>query len=300
MKTFMLFFDLLLVAGLFLSTCDAKAQGVERNDPTGVYILVSVDGAELPATAFHDEVEIEVRSGVFTINADGTCGSKKIFGPPSCAEITREVNATYTQTGSTLNMQWKGAGRTVGTIKDDSFTMDNEGIVFSYNKQPTLPASIVNTPSHQSSEPKSPELKVLDRMVGKWRSESVVIQANGDEKKYTEDIVDKWSLQGQYIESRSTDSDGKQIALNLITYDSDEGVHKIWTFLPELPNPLVSKLRLNESKKSFAGQGDLGNGITTQIVIRFIGNDRRETTVTVTDASGNIMQEYKGKPVRKK
>jgi hypothetical protein len=300
MKTFVLFFDLLLVAGLFLSACDAKAQGVERNDPTGVYILVSVDGAKLPATVFHDEVKIEVRSGVFTINADGTCSSKNIFGPPSGDEITREVNASYTQTGSTLNMQWKGAGRTVGTIQDDRFTMDNEGIVFSYKKQPTLPASSVNAPSHQSSEPKSPELKVLDRMVGTWRSESVIKQANGDEKKYTEDIVEKWSLQGQYIESRSTDSDGKLIALNLITFDSDEGVYKIWTFLPELPKPLVSKLRWNESKTSFTGKGDLGNGITTQIVIRFIGNDRRETTVTAKDASGNIMQEYKGKPVRKK
>jgi hypothetical protein len=48
--------------------------------------------------------------------------------------ITREVKATYTRQGSKLTMQWEGAGMTTGTVEGDMFTMNNEGMVFSYRK----------------------------------------------------------------------------------------------------------------------------------------------------------------------
>lgn len=44
--------------------------------------------------------------------------------------VTREITATYQKAGSTLNVQWKGAGSTKGTIEGDTFTMNNEGIIF--------------------------------------------------------------------------------------------------------------------------------------------------------------------------
>ncbi len=46
----------------------------------------------------------------------------------------------------------------------------------------------------RAQTPKSPELKVLDRLVGSWRLEEVERQANGDEKKDTGTVVTKWSL----------------------------------------------------------------------------------------------------------
>ena len=88
----------------------------------------------MPATVSHDDAELEVRSGTFIINADGTCSSKLTFVPPSGTESTREVEATYASEGTTLNMQWKGAGKTIGTIEGNTFTMDNEGMVFVYRK----------------------------------------------------------------------------------------------------------------------------------------------------------------------
>ncbi len=142
-------------------------------------------------------------------------------------------------------------------------------------------------------------LKVLDRLVGSFRTESVERQANGDEKKSTGTGVTKWSLQGRYIESRGTDSDGKQKSLGLWTYDSDAGVYKAWIFESNSPKPLPVTLRWNESKKTFTGKGDGGNGITGQITIRFIDNDRSEWTVTAKDASGNVLVEHKGKSFRK-
>ena len=138
----------LLAAGMFLSGCNepaspppsapsaasAKAASPKAADFAGVYALVSVNGKNVPTSVSHDGTGLQVRSGSFTINADGTCGTKTVFVPPSGQEATREVSATYTQDGAKLTMQWKGAGMTVGTVDGNTFTMDNEGMIFVYRK----------------------------------------------------------------------------------------------------------------------------------------------------------------------
>ena len=124
----------LLTAGLLLSACKQETKVTAGADPTGVYSLVSVNGNKVPASVSHEGATLQVRSGSFTIKADGTCGTKTVFVPPSGQEATREVNATYTREGSKLTMQWQGAGTTTGTIEGNSFTMDNEGMVLVYKK----------------------------------------------------------------------------------------------------------------------------------------------------------------------
>ena len=124
----------LLTAGLLLSACKPEAQVAKDVDPTGVYALVSVNGNAVPASVSHDGTALQVRSGTFTIKADGTCGTKTVFVPPSGQEATREVSATYTKEGSKLTMKWQGAGMTTGTIEGNTFTMDNEGMLFVYRK----------------------------------------------------------------------------------------------------------------------------------------------------------------------
>jgi hypothetical protein len=124
----------LLTAGLLLSACKPETQVAKDVDPTGVYALVSVNGSTVPANVSHDGTALQVRSGTFTIKADGTCGTKTVFVPPSGPEATRDVSATYTKAGSKLTMKWQGAGRTTGTIEGNTFTMDNEGMLFVYRK----------------------------------------------------------------------------------------------------------------------------------------------------------------------
>ncbi len=120
---------LLVIVALTSSACQTDL------DPTGTYELVAADGKELPAVVSHGDMEIQVHSGLFTINADGTCKSHTDFGPPSGDQhVTRDVNATYTQADSTLNMRWEGAGQTTGTLDGDTFTMNNEGMLFTYQK----------------------------------------------------------------------------------------------------------------------------------------------------------------------
>ncbi len=120
--------------GLFLPACNTQTPPDKTAALAGVYALVSVDGKPVPATISHEGATLQVRSGAFTINADGTCSSKMVFVPPSGTEVTRDVSATYTNDGSKLTMQWQGAGKTVGTIDGNTFTMENEGMVLVYRK----------------------------------------------------------------------------------------------------------------------------------------------------------------------
>jgi hypothetical protein len=123
-----------LAAGLVMSACTKQKAALNEADPVGVYALVSINGNRVPANISHEGAALQVRSGTFTINADGTCSTKTIFVPPSGTEVARDVSATYIKNGSRLTMQWKGAGTTVGTIQGNTFTMDNEGMVFLYRK----------------------------------------------------------------------------------------------------------------------------------------------------------------------
>jgi hypothetical protein len=123
-----------LAAGLVMSACTKQESALKDADFAGGYALVSVNANPVPAKITHEGAALQVRTGSFTINADGTCSTKTVFVPPSGTEVAREVSATYTKEGSKLTMQWKGAGKTVGTIQGNTFTMDNEGMVFVYRK----------------------------------------------------------------------------------------------------------------------------------------------------------------------
>ncbi|MHC4857293.1 MAG: TlpA family protein disulfide reductase [Planctomycetota bacterium] len=118
------------------------ATGARGNDYAGIYILVSVDETAIPGMVSHEGHDMMLYSGVFTIHAGGTCISQTVFSVPSGEKIKRQVNATYTQDGSTLNMQWEGAGRTMGVVEGETFTMNNEGMIFSYTKQSALPPEV--------------------------------------------------------------------------------------------------------------------------------------------------------------
>jgi hypothetical protein len=114
-----------------------KTAAAKSKEVAGVYTLVTVNGKKVPATFDHDGSALEVRSGSFTITADGKCSSKMTFVPPSGREATVETTATYTLVGRNLNMlsmEWEGAGNTTGTIEGNTFTMENEGMVFAYKK----------------------------------------------------------------------------------------------------------------------------------------------------------------------
>jgi hypothetical protein len=109
-----------------------KAAG--ETSMVGNYALVSVNGNKVPCTVQHESVTMTVKSGGFTIKPEGTCSSKMVFSVNPGKEASREVKATYTREGSRLTMKWEGAGTTTGNVEGDTFTMNNEGMIFVYRK----------------------------------------------------------------------------------------------------------------------------------------------------------------------
>jgi hypothetical protein len=125
-----------LFAILSLSGCQQTVRLADGNDITGIYYLLRVDGNEMPGTAMHDGMPMEIHSGTFFINDDGTCTSKTRFTPQGHEEQTRVVHAKYTVEDSRLIMKWKGAGTNEGWVEGDIFTMDNHGMIFEYTRKP--------------------------------------------------------------------------------------------------------------------------------------------------------------------
>ena len=130
----------LLICLLFLGSvivwagCKEETKVAAEINPVGTYTLVSVDGKNVPCSLTHEGHSLTVKSGTFIINADGTCSCTTGFSTSAGHDVNREVRATYTRKGAKLTMKWKGAGVTTGTIEGDTFTMNNEGMLFSYRK----------------------------------------------------------------------------------------------------------------------------------------------------------------------
>ncbi len=114
--------------------CRHETGGSASLDPAGVYALASVDGKTVPCDLAHEGATITVKSGIFTIQADGHCNSQITFSVPPGKDVNREVKAAYTRQGNELTMQWEGAGTTIGNVDGTTFTMTNEGMVFVYQK----------------------------------------------------------------------------------------------------------------------------------------------------------------------
>ena len=138
------FIALSLLAGVLLTLsltgCKDSAinpSGVNANaqaNIAGAYALISVDGKAVPCMVSHEGRDVTVKSGRFTINADGTCRSQSVFAVLPSQDMNRVVEATYAVSGTNLTMHWKGAGTTTGSIKSNDFMMNNEGMLFAYRK----------------------------------------------------------------------------------------------------------------------------------------------------------------------
>lgn len=121
-------------AGLLMVGCKPARVATKEAVRAGVYTLVSVDGIPVPAKVTHGGHAMEVRSGTLTFEAGNACGTRTVFAPTGGKEVVREVQATYTRHGAELKMKWKGAGTTTGTLEGETFTLNNEGMLFVYRQ----------------------------------------------------------------------------------------------------------------------------------------------------------------------
>jgi hypothetical protein len=138
MKSFVIGLSVVVGFSLaFLSSCEKAPKsgaGAGGGELAGTYRLLSVDGKNVPTVITHENAKLEIRSGSLTFNGNGTCVSKMTFVPPSGKEGSQEVSATYSRNGDKLDMEWKEMGKTTGTLKGSTFTMNNEGMLLVYQK----------------------------------------------------------------------------------------------------------------------------------------------------------------------
>jgi len=125
---------MLSLTGCSSSHPDTAVKSLQPADFAGEYALVSVNGNPVPAILHHENTDITVKSGGFSLRADGTCQSRSVFALPQGRNVDRVVEATYTVSGPELTMRWKGAGMTKGSVSGNTFTMNNEGMIFCYQR----------------------------------------------------------------------------------------------------------------------------------------------------------------------
>ena len=124
-------FLVLLLLGLWLPACK---QVSGPSDVTGTYLLVTIDGRELPYTPAHQGGAPQVVSSTLTLDAGGTFRMSMSYATTPGNSISRDFGGTYTQEGTVLSMLWKGAGKTTATLEGSTLTLNNEGILFAYRK----------------------------------------------------------------------------------------------------------------------------------------------------------------------
>lgn len=129
MRNFILIF---LSSILLLSACGKAGTS---NSYLGTYDLVNIDGNPLPYTPPHEGGAPEILSSTLTLNEDGTFQMSMTYGTTPGNSISRDFTGTYSiLDDGTLRFIWEGAGITPGTLDKNTVTVNNEGILFVYEK----------------------------------------------------------------------------------------------------------------------------------------------------------------------
>ncbi len=101
---------------------------------SGYYQLVSVNDEAVPGLVNHRFTQLRIHAGDFTIRSDGSCSTRLEFSPPFGGKELRVSHCEYEQEGSQLTMRWLGAGQTVGELAGSSFSTDNQGMEFVFQR----------------------------------------------------------------------------------------------------------------------------------------------------------------------
>ncbi len=124
----------LLPVFFLLLTLPACSSIDKSGDITGTYELATIDGNPVPYTPPHQGGAPEILSSTLVLQADGTFRMSMTYRTTPGNSTTREFTGTYTLTENTLRFDWEGAGVTPGTLNGSVVTINNEGLLFAYEK----------------------------------------------------------------------------------------------------------------------------------------------------------------------
>ena len=162
-----------------------------------------------------------------------------------------------------------------------------------------LPAGV--GPLHAAEGPPKPaELKVLEKLIGEWTSETTVTVLDGTPQvvKSTGVATRKWALDGRIVEESAKSSNGTEAKV-IFAYNTGEHAYR-WVYFSSDGFIVDSSGQWDEAAQKLSLKADLSNGVTQTSTLHFTGDDTQEWTSKVTDAAGKVWFEGSGTLKRKK
>jgi hypothetical protein len=119
---------------LLPSGCRKNTSAAKSSDYTGTYTLDTINGRKLPFNPLPRIAASEFSSGAITLQADGGFVAT-ISQRMSDGKVTkRDRSGSYTKTGSSFRLQYKGAGTATATLEGDTFTVNDGDMKLVYRK----------------------------------------------------------------------------------------------------------------------------------------------------------------------
>jgi Protein of unknown function (DUF1579) len=159
----------------------------------------------------------------------------------------------------------------------------------------------LETASAQSPA-KPAELKVLDRLVGKWRYEWESKATDGEPRgsKGAGTSVNEWVLDGWFQQHKGKGDTPPHEILEVWTYDQHTKTYRAWGFMSPGANHYEATGTWDEKSSTLTYKGRGPGDVTTVSTMRFIDEDNRVGTRVAKDAAGKLVQDTTFKLTRQK
>lgn len=149
---------------------------------------------------------------------------------------------------------------------------------------------------------KPAELKVLDRLAGKWRYEWESQPTEGEPKgsKGSGTSTNEWILDGWFQQHKGKGDNPPHEILEIWTYDAPTRTYRAWGFMAPGANPYESAGTWDEKTSTLTYQGKGPGDVTFVSTMHWIDEDHRVGTRVAKNAVGKLVQEQRVKLTRQK
>jgi hypothetical protein len=152
-----------------------------------------------------------------------------------------------------------------------------------------------------SAQEQAPELKVLDRWVGTWKTEAINKPAewNPKETKIAGTVTGKWILGSKFVEESWSSQAGGSEHRFLWSYDPQRKMYRNWFFGSDGTTGEGTGT-WDEKTNTMTWKTEPGPGLTGNATCRFLDADTYEWTYIIRDGAGKAYLDMKGKHTRVK
>jgi hypothetical protein len=226
-------------------------------------------------------------------NTTGVLGGEW-SGTWDAASKTYTAKATDTPKGwtsrGTNHFPDKNTNRAAVWMKDDAGTLLFESVA-KKTRQPAQAGTKTLAEWSKARNPAAkqpPEMKVLERLVGRWDAKAVFKPAASTPKEVrtTSKITRTWVLDDRFLQDTSEGSDGSE-SFSLVTYDPQQKAYRSWWFNSE-GHTSKSTGQWDAASQTILFKEDLGKGLTSRASVRFIDKDRHDWIVIIKDSDGKL------------